>query len=58
MDIDKKNNGMNDKRQEMFEKCYPEYANEWYELCDDGTVFVHGNCAYPIILKNAVPSIK
>ena len=57
MEIDKKNNGMNDERQEIFEERFPQYANERYELCDDGTAYVHGNCAYPIILKGAVPSI-
>ena len=57
MDLDKRNNGMNDERQKIFETEYPQYADKRYELCDDGTVYVHGNCAYPIILKNAVPTI-
>lgn len=45
------------KRIENFKEAYPQYANEYFEICDNGTVFVHGNCAYPLIIKNAVESI-
>lgn len=31
-----------------------EYANERIEICENGDVFVHGNCAYPIIFYGEV----
>ena len=34
-----------------FVKQYPEYKGERLEICEDGSVYVHGNCAYPLIIK-------
>ena len=45
-----------DDRNEEFCDRFPQYANERFELCDNGDAYVHGNCAYPIILKHAVQS--
>ncbi len=42
-----------DRNAEFCEK-YPEYAGEWFELSDNGTAYVHGNCAYPLVIKDAV----
>ena len=39
------------KRLELFFEDYPEYKNERCEISDDGTVYVHGNCAYPLIIE-------
>ena len=43
-----------DTRIQEFKDKYPEYANERFEVCDNGDVFVHGNCAYPLIIRKAV----
>lgn len=39
------------ERLELFFEGYPEYKKERCEIADDGTVYVHGNCAYPLIIK-------
>lgn len=44
-------------RIEDFKEKYPQYANERFEICDNGDVYVHGNCAYPLIIRKAVKSI-
>ena len=35
----------------QFIKQYPEYKGERLEICANGSVYVHGNCAYPLIIK-------
>ena len=45
------------KRIEDFKEKYPQYTNEHFEICDNGDVYVHGNCAYPLIIRKAVDSI-
>ena len=47
-----------DSRIEDFQEKHPQYANERFEICDNGDVYVHGNCAYPIIIKNAVSKLE
>lgn len=37
-----------------FIKKHPEYRYEHIEICENGDVFVHGNCAYPIIFYGEV----
>lgn len=46
-----------DTRLEDFLEKYPEYRGERIELTDNGTAYIHGNCAYPLIIKNAVKPI-
>lgn len=43
-----------ENRIQEFKKNYPQYADERFEICDNGDVFVHGNCAYPLIIRKAV----
>ena len=47
---------MDDRIQEFKDK-YPQYTDERFEICDNGDVYVHGNCAYPLIIKKAVEPI-
>ena len=48
---------MNERKQEFIEK-YPQYKNERFEICDNGDVYVHGNCAYPLIIRKAISELK
>lgn len=47
-----------DNRIAEFQEKYPEYVNERFEICENGDVYVHGNCAYPLILRQAVKPIE
>ena len=40
-----------------FIEQYPEYENDRLEVTEQGKVYVHGNSAYPLIIKHA-PSYK
>lgn len=46
-----------DDRIEEFKEKHPQYADERFEICDNGDVFIHGNCAYPLIIRKAIESI-
>lgn len=36
-----------------FLEQYPEYKGERIEVDEFGKVYIHGNCAYPLIVKHA-----
>ena len=36
-----------------FIEQYPDYAKLRIEVTEQGKVYVHGNCAYPLIIKHA-----